>query len=142
MHLKRTSLVVLLIVGVARAAAAQQTPAEANRVPISVDSSRLPTSVDVSRLPIDLANITRQLRQTQSTESRTGLHIRYTIDVYGTAPRIELFTKGDNLVSGPVPYGSPTHREMINQVTPIEYRAPIMDFSALLRWLADRGNKK
>ena len=133
MHLKRASLVALLIIGVAHVAAAQQT---------SVDGNRPSTSVDVSRLPIDLANITRQLRQTQSTESHTGLHIRYTIDVYGTAPRIELFTKGDNLASGPVPYGAPTHREMINQVTPIEFRAPIMDFSALLRWLADRSNKK
>ena len=131
MHLKRASLVALLITGVAHAAAAQQSPAGGSR-----------PAVDVSRLPIDLANITRQLRQTQSTESRTGLNIRYRIDVYGTAPRIELFTKGDNLSSGPVPYGAPTHRDMINQVTPQEFRAPIADFSALLRWLADRGNKK
>ena len=133
MHLKRASLVVLLIIGVAPAAAAQQD---------SVEVSRLPVSVDVSRLPIDLAKITRQLRQTQSTELHNGLHIRYTIDVYGAAPRIEFFTKEDNLQTGPVPYGGPTHREMINQVTPQEFRAPIMDFSALLRWLADRGNKK
>ena len=31
---------------------------------------------------------------------------------------------------------------MIHQVTPQEYRAPIADFGALFRWLADRGNKK
>jgi len=133
MHLKRASLIGLLIIGVAHAAAAEQT---------SADGSRLPISIDVSRLPIDLAKITRELRQTQSTESRDGLHIRYTIDVYGAAPRIEFFTKTDNLQTGPVPYGAPTHREMINQVTPQEFRAPIADFSALLRWLADRGNKK
>jgi len=133
MHLKRASLIGLLIIGVAHAAAAQQGP---------VEVSRLPASVDVSRLPIDLAKITRQLRQTQSTELHNGLHIRYTIDVYGAAPRIEFFTKEDNLQTGPVPYGAPTHREMINQVTPQEFRAPIADFSALLRWLADRGNKK
>ena len=133
MHLKRASLIGLLIIGVADAAAAQQDP---------VEVSRLPASVDVSRLPIDLAKITRQLRQTQSTELHNGLHIRYTIDVYGAAPRIEFFTKEDNLQTGPIPYGAPTHREMINQVTPQEFRAPIADFSALLRWLADRGNKK
>ena len=124
MHLKRASLIGLLVIGSAHAAAAQQI------------------AVDVSRLPIDLAKITLQLRQTPGTESHNGLHIRYTIDVYGQAPRIELFTKSDNLVTGPVPYGAPTHREMINQVTPIEFRAPIMDFSALLRWLTDKGNKK
>jgi hypothetical protein len=133
MHLKRASLVALLIIGVAHVAAAQQN---------SADGKRLSSSVDVSRLPIDLAKITRQLRQTEGTESHTGLHIRYTIDVYGAAPRIEFFTKQDNLQTGPVPYGAPTHSEMIYQVTPQEFRAPIADFSALLRWLADRGNKK
>jgi hypothetical protein len=124
MHPTRSVLIGLLIIGAAHAAAAQQIP------------------VDVSRLGLDLAKITSQLRQTPGTESRTGLHIRYTIDVYGQAPRIELFTKQDNLASGPVPYGAPSHRDMINQVTPIEYRAPIMDFSALLRWLTDKANKK
>jgi hypothetical protein len=124
MHLRHAAIVGLLIVGAAQAAAAQQTP------------------VDVSRLPLDLTKITRALRQTPGTESHTALHIRYTIDVYGQAPRIEFFTKKDNLATGPVPYGAPTHREIIDHVTPIEYRAPIMDFSALLRWLADRSNKK
>jgi hypothetical protein len=133
MQLKRASLIGLLIIGVAHAAAAQQKPA---------DVSRASMSVDVNRLPIDLAKITRQLRQTQGTESQTGLHIRYTIDVYGAAPRIEFFTKEDNLQTGPVPYGAPTHHEMISHVTPQEFSAPIADFSALFRWLADRGNKK
>jgi hypothetical protein len=124
MNLNRASLIGLLILGAAHAAAAQQT------------------SVDVKRLPLDLTKVTRQLRQTAGTETHNGLHIRYSVDVYGQAPRIELFTKQDNLATGPVPYGAPTHRDMINQVTPIEYRAPIMDFSALVRWLTDRANKK
>jgi hypothetical protein len=124
MNLKRASLIGLLILGAAHAAAAQQT------------------SVDVKRLPLDLTKVTRQLRQTAGTESHNGLHIRYSVDVYGQAPRIEFFTKQDNLATGPVPYGAPTHRDMINQVTPIEYRAPIMDFSSLVRWLTDRANKK
>jgi hypothetical protein len=100
------------------------------------------TSVDVSRLPVDLVKVTRQLRQTTGSESRQGLHIRYTVDVYGAAPSIEFFTKKDNLATGPVPYGAPGHREMIEHVTPIEYRAPAADFSALLRWLGDRDRKK
>jgi hypothetical protein len=121
----RILLVGLLVLGAAHAAAAQQT------------------RVDVSRLGIDLAKIQIELRQAAAAQSENhGLRIRYTIDVYGQAPRIEFFTRDDNLQTGPVPYGAPTHREMINQVTPIEFRAPIMDFSALLRWLTDKGNKK
>jgi hypothetical protein len=124
MNLMRAFLIGLLVLGGAHAASAQQTP------------------VDVKRLPIDLTKITRDLRQSAATESHNGLRIRYSIAVYGTAPRIELFTKQDNLGNGPVPFGAPSHREMIDHVTPIEYRAPIMDFSALLRWLSDKANKK
>src|ERR1043165_7785957 len=109
MHLMRASLIGLLVFGAAHAASAQQG------------------SVDVKRLPIDLKKVTVQLRQTAATESHNGLHIRYTVDVYGQAPRIDLFTKQDNLATGPVPYGAPSHREMIEHVTPIEYRAPYAD---------------
>jgi hypothetical protein len=124
MHLMRASVIGLLFFGAAHAAAAQQT------------------SVDVKRLPIDLAKVTTQLRQSAATQSHNGLHIRYTVDVYGQAPRIELYTKQDNLATGPVPYGAPSHREMIEHVTPIEYRAPFADFSSLIRWLSDKANKK
>ena len=124
MNLIRASFIGLLVLGAAHAASAQQT------------------SVDVKRLPVDLNKLTRDLRQTAASESHNGLHIRYTVDVYGQAPRVEFFTKQDNLKSGPVPYGAPSHREMIEHVTPIEYRPPVMDFSALLRWLSDKtGNK-
>jgi len=124
MNLMRASLIGLLILGAAHAASAQQA------------------SVDVKRLPVDLNKLTRDLRQSAATESHNGLHIRYTVDVYGQAPRLEFFTKQDNLKDGPVPYGAPSHREMIEHVTPIEYRSPVMDLSALLRWLSDKTNKK
>jgi hypothetical protein len=123
MKLWQVSLIGLLLFGAADTAFAQQT------------------SVDVKRLPIDLTKVTRELRQSAATESHNGLHIRYTVDVYGQAPRIELFTKQDNLGSGPVPYGAPSHQEMINHVTPQEYRAPYADFGSLIRWLSDKTKK-
>lgn len=123
MNLMRVSLIALLVVGGAHAASAQQT------------------SVDVKRLPIDLAKVTRELRQSAATESRTGLNLRYRVDVYGQAPRIEIFTKEDNLANGPAPYGAPSHREMIEHVTPQEYRAPYADIGNLIRWISDKGKK-
>ena len=123
MKLWQVSLIGLVLFGAADSAFARQT------------------SVDVKRLPIDLTKVTRDLRQSAATESRTGLHIRYTVDVYGQAPRIELFTKQDNLEKGPVPYGAPSHQEMINHVTPQEYRAPYADFGSLIRWLSDKAKK-
>src|SRR5690349_16863713 len=123
MNLKRAALIGSLVVGLASVAAAQGT------------------SVDVKRLPIDLNKVTRDLRQSAASDSHNGLHLRYSIDVYGQAPRIDLFSKQDNLASGPVPYGAPTHRDMIEHVTPIEYRAPYADLSALLRWLSEKSKK-
>ena len=123
MILMRASLVGFLILAAAQAASAQQT------------------SVDVKRLPLDLTKVTRELRQSSATESRSGLNIRYRIDVYGQAPRIEIFNREDNLAHGPVPYGAPSHREMIEHVTPKEYRAPFADIGNLIRWLSDKGKK-
>ena len=98
-------------------------------------------AIDVSRLPIDLARIQRELRQSSEREERQGLNIRYVIDVYGQAPPIVLIDPAFDLTHGPVPNSAPTHRDMIEHVTPIEYRAPPADLSALLRWLAARSKK-
>jgi len=99
--------------------------------------------VDVSRLPVDVNRIQRALRQSAIREEREGLNLRYTVEVYGQAPPIVLFGPEDNLLAGPVPYGAPTHKEMIEHVTPKEYRAPAADFSGLLlRWLTERAKKQ
>jgi hypothetical protein len=97
--------------------------------------------VRADRLPIDYKKLETRLRQARASGDRYGLKIHYQVDVYGKAPRIELFTKDDNLTSGPAPYGAPSHREFMNQVTPIEYRPPVPDFGALLRWLTERTKK-
>ena len=98
-------------------------------------------TVDVSRLPLNLDRIQRELRRSSIREERDGLNLRYVVEVFGQAPPLVIFTKEGILATGPVPYGAPTHREMIEHVTPKEYRAPAADFSALLRWLAERSKK-
>ena len=101
-------------------------------------------NVDVGKLPLNLARIQKQLQQ-QSTvrEEREGLNLRYFVPVFGQAPRIDLFPRREpGLFTGPPPYGAPTHRQMIEQVTPQEYRAPAADFSSLLRWFADKAKDK
>jgi len=95
--------------------------------------------VDVSKLPINVNRIHRQLRQTTVREERDGLNLRYIVDVYGRAPQLELFTKQDNLRDGAVPNSAPTHQDMLNQMTPQEYRAPAADFSNLLRWFQGKS---
>lgn len=124
----------VLVLGLARPCAAGQESQQ------SQAQGRRP--VDVDRLPISVLRIQRQLRHATVREERDGLKLRYFVDVYGQAPPIELFIKGENLVTGPVPYGAPTHQEILNVITPQEFRAPVMDFRALLDWLAKKRDKK
>jgi hypothetical protein len=98
-------------------------------------------SIDVSRLPIDLDRIQRGIRESAVREEREGLNLRYRVQIYGDAPPLVLFGPEANLTSGPVPYGAPTHREMVEQMTPKEFRAPTADLGALIRWLAEKTRK-
>jgi hypothetical protein len=117
---------VAIVLSCATAAAAQQKPAP---------------NVDVDRLPIDVSKIKKELQRQADVEERQGLNLRYNLHVYGVAPRLQFFTEEDNLTSGPVPWGAPTHQEIINHITPQEFRAPVADFSAFVRWLAERNKK-
>jgi hypothetical protein len=100
-----------------------------------------PPAFDVSRLPVNIERIQRRLAQSREREERDGLNLRYMIDVFGQAPPIELLTKDDNLLYGPVPESAPTHRDMLNMMTPKEFRSPAMDFNSLFRWLSDKSKK-
>ena len=131
--LRHSGLAALLIFACATLAGAQE---------VRPSSAATPPSVNVERLPVSLSRIQRALRESAEREERNGLNIRYIIDVYGTAPRIDILDpKTDNLRVGPVPYGAPTHQQMLEIMTPQEFRAPVMDFSALMRWFQERSKK-
>jgi hypothetical protein len=125
----------MLLLGLTSAAGAQGVEPRPN------DSAEA-NAVNVDQLPIDLARVQRGLRRTTIREERDGLRLKYFIDVYGQAPPLSFFTRQDNLLNGPVPYGAPTHKEMMDMITPQEFRAPVADFSALFRWLADKAKDK
>ena len=131
----------LLLFGLTQAAwvSAQTGSDEPPTKPVTADPI---LAVDVSRLPINLGRIERQLRQSSVREEHDGLRLRYIVDVYGQAPKLVLFTKQDNLLNGPVPYGGPTHQDLLQVITPQEFRAPAANFGNLFRWLADRAKDK
>ena len=99
------------------------------------------STVDVSRLPINLDRIQRQLRQSTVRDESDGLRLRYVVDVFGQAPRVELFGGFENALTGPAPYGAPTHQDMLNIMTPQEFSAPAANFGNLFRWLSDKAKK-
>jgi len=99
-------------------------------------------SVDVSRLPLNLDRIKRQVRQSTVRDESDGLRLRYVVDVFGQSPRIELFGGLENSLTGPAPYGAPTHQDMLQIMTPQEFSAPAANFGNLFRWLADKAKSK
>jgi hypothetical protein len=69
------------------------------------------------------------------------------VDVVGRAPALRLFgsdPKGvkEQLTSRAVPFGAPTHQDVIRLVTPEEFRTPPMDLTALINWLSQQFQKK
>lgn len=121
------------------AAAAAQEPVRAT--PGSAFTTGAPAPVNVDQLPVDLSRIQRKLAKSADRSETDGLNLRYFIAVYAPAPPIRLYTRQDNLASGPVPYGAPSHSQMMNQVTPQEYRAPAADFTSIMRWMGDKAKK-
>jgi hypothetical protein len=119
----------LLVLGLAGGAGAQEST-EPTHPPVNVD-----------QLPLNMSRIQRQLQKSSERVDRDGLNLKFFIAVYAQAPPIQLYTKQDNLSHGPVPYGAPTHSDMLQMMTPQEYRAPVADFGGLARWLANKAKK-
>jgi hypothetical protein len=88
-------------------------------------------AVDASKMGINLSRIKRELAQAQAEETGADdpLRLRFTVEVVGTAPKID-FLEGFN-VNGPMAYGPPTHREVLDMLTPKEYRSPAVPFFSL-----------
>jgi hypothetical protein len=96
-----------------------------------------------SDLPVSLERIRRELAaQTTTRERRDGLRLDYYVQVYGKAPRLELYSPQINLTNAPVMYGGMTHQEFLGLVTPEEFRAPAADIpgaiAALIKWAMDK----
>lgn len=120
-----------LLLGLAAPAWAQATPA----------TSAAETPVDPNKFGVSLERIQKGLFLTESREkdqqAGTAFRLEYQVQVYGMAPKIEVL-KGVDLFNGPVPGSAPSHRQLIDHVTPQIYRTPGLPLSAGLFWLANQ----
>ena len=136
-----TALLLFSLVQATWASASPQSGSGSGDQPKPTEVEPTP-NIDVSQLPINLSRIQRQLRQSTVRDDSDGLRLRYIVDVFGQAPRIELFPNRDYSLTGPAPYGAPTHRDLLQMITPQEHRAPAADFGNLFRWLSDKAKDK
>lgn len=102
-----------------------------------------PDLLRAEELPVSLARIRRKLAQATPSHGSL-LRLDVYVEVVGKAPAFHFF-EGVDLQAGPVPYGAPTHSDLIRHVTPEEFRSPsvplVAPVMALFRWLS-RGNKQ
>lgn len=128
-------LVALPGVGRAQLAAPAAPPAEAQ--------AAATPAVDPTALGVSLSRISRRLEAAAVARSQgdSPLRLEYFVDVYGSAPALRFFT-GENLRSGAVPGTSPTHADMLYQMTPQAFRSPRVDFLGLAVGAATAGARK
>ncbi len=101
---------------------------------------RQPVVLDAEALPVSLERIKRQLGQTPALDRET-LRLNFYLDVYADKPQLDVFA-GFDLHNSPVPYGAPTHQDVLDLVTPLEFRSPPADLTGILNWLVGRGRQK
>jgi hypothetical protein len=125
---------VLLSVQVVPAVAqTPQTPDTTTSAPLSPNAP----AYSVDRVKREL----RQVPPTTITERRDGLKLEYYVQVFGSAPQINFF-KDFDIKNGPVPFTAPTHADMLEQMTPQQYRQNVADIPAFLKWLGQQLSKK
>jgi hypothetical protein len=114
------------------------SPQENNPASTPQNKSASAPSVDASKMGVSLSRIQRELKNAEVREDRRDnpLSLEFHVEVYGTAPKIDLLK--DYPLIGPVPYGAPTHQEVIDFLTPEEFRSPMIPFSSLAVWAAQK----
>ncbi len=103
----------------------------------------------VESLGISFARIKRELRILPPSTARTPLKLEYYVEVQGVMPPLPIFRPGE-LTTGPVPYGAPTHSDMMDHVTPLAFKSgtvpvsslAIMGIVKLLQWEAQRAREE
>lgn len=100
-------------------------------------------ALNAGAMGISLSRIARRLDAESEARSEgvSPLKLEYHVDVFGNAPQLRFFT-GQDLIYGAVPGSAPTHRDMLNLVTPQALRSPRVDFLSLVAGAAMYGAKK
>jgi hypothetical protein len=135
--MRRTAFVLIPVLLSAQIAGAGQAPQTPTTTTTSNPFSTAGPPYSVERVKREL----RQLPPTTITEKQDGLKLEYYIQVFGTAPKIDFF-KGVDLKNGPVPFTAPTHADMLEQMTPQQYRHKEAYIPSLLVWLGQQLTKK
>ena len=96
---------------------APQQPVTPARPAEPAPSATQPAAID---LPVDLDKIQQALSRPPAIRTTSSRPV-FRVEILAKKPTIEDIL-GPDYLKGPVPYGSMTHQEFLNMVTPSEYR--------------------
>ena len=103
-----------------------QTPAPSN--PPSA-STAVP---DIDALGVSFDRIKRLLADRAPSENTSPLKLNYYVEVVALAPRLQLFTPQDLAPTGIIPWGAPTHADIVRLFTPVAFSSPRMPVGSLV----------
>ena len=86
---------------------------------------------DIEALGVSFDRIKRLLADRAPTADKNGLKLNYYVEVVALAPRLQLFTREELAPRGVIPWGAPTHADIVNLLTPVEFRSPRVDVGSL-----------
>ena len=128
------------------AASARQGPPSG---PAAGQGTPAPAGPSVESLGMSFDRIKRELRILPPSTAKSAIKLEYYVEVQGLMPPLPLFRPGE-LTTGPVPYGAPTHWDMMDHVTPQAFKSPaipvsaiaIMGIQMLLQWEINRAREE
>lgn len=100
---------------------------------MSVSAPAWAQDIDVSKLGVSLERIQKALRESESTEDPSLPRLNFVVQVYGQAPSLDLF-EGVDMLHGDVPGRAPTHRQIVDFLTPQTHRGQAASISAVVEW--------
>jgi hypothetical protein len=147
---RATALLLASLVGLQPAAAlAQQNAAPGPSTAGQSRSSPAQAAPSTDALGVSFDRIKRELRMRPPTAVKTPLKLEYYVEVQALLPPIPIFKTGE-LTTGPIPYGAPTHADMLDHVTPLAFKSPAIPVSSILmmgvqmlvQWEANRAREE
>lgn len=126
-----------LVVGALIAGLAGQTPLSGQS---REDGTRSPG--EASDFSLNLGRIRDALRAELSTPTSGRLRLDVYVDVYGR-PEANAILEQIDFARGALPSGAPTHADLIDEMTPRNFRVRGGDGRATLKWIVDwfRGRR-
>jgi len=120
-----------------------------SRPPAASQSDVGQLTPSVESLGMSFDRIKRELRILPPSTAKSAIKLEYYVEVQGLMPPLPLFRPGE-LTTGPVPYGAPTHWDMMDHVTPQAFKSPtipisgiaIMGIQMLLQWEINRAREE